>query len=66
MGKQILEILLSQWAIIGYEIVILVVLIFFIVRLMKQRKRERQQKMNLVEQNKWQSFEESLQNEKRR
>lgn len=66
MGKQILEILLSQWAIIGYEIVILTVLIFFIIRFMKQRKWERQQKMNLVEQNKWQSFEESLQNEKRR
>lgn len=66
MGESIVKVLLSQWAIIVYEIIVLAVLIFFIVWFMRQRRQQKKQKMEKLEQNKWQSFDASLRNEKRR
>lgn len=66
MSEQILQILLSLPAILMYEVLVMAVLLFWIIRLTKQRKQQKQQKIVMQEQQKWQTFEASLRNEKRR
>ena len=66
MMKQIIQILSSQPAILMYEVFVMAVLLFWVIRLTKQRKQQKQQKIVMQEQQKWQTFEASLRNEKRR
>lgn len=65
MNEQIVQILLSQPAILIYEVLVMAVLLFWVIRLTKQRKQRKKENVAMQEQQKWQTFENSLRNEKR-
>ncbi len=60
------EILLSWEAIIVYEILILGVLVFFDVKFLLKRKREKQEELMNMEQQQRQALDVALTNERRR
>ena len=66
MNEQIVQTLLSKPAILIYEVLVMAVLLFWVIRLTKQRKQRKKENATMQEQQKWQSFENSLRNEKRR
>ena len=60
------EILLSWEAIIVYEILILGVLVFFDVKFLLKRKKEKQEELMNMEQQQRQALDVALTNERRR